>query len=71
MIERRGKSKFVVTFTRGEGSGYTEKYDWCVSRFGIGGRNPKCNWRYGWTDKLDTFHFKNQDDALQFLLRFG
>lgn len=46
--------------------------DWCRETFGEGGRNPKCQWRYGWTQHdNDIFYFRTEKDALYFDLRWA
>ena len=45
---------------------------WCTSTFGTGGRNLKYRWRYGWISGIsDSFYFRNEKDALFFVLRWA
>ena len=49
-----------------------EVREWCTEVFGPGGRNPKYKWRYGWVYRQqDTFHFRDEKDALFFMLRWS
>jgi len=41
---------------------------WCEQSFGPGGRKQR--WRFGWTGSDNTFYFRNEKDALLFVLRW-
>ena len=45
---------------------------WCTEKFGPSGRKAKFRWRYGWVDRVAaSFYFRNEKDALMFLLRWS
>lgn len=74
MIQRKSRYEYKVSlplskpYTREE---LYEVIDWCKKTFGEGGRNKKYRWRYGWVDRVnDTFYFRNEKDALYFVLRW-
>lgn len=50
---------------------HNEIMDWCTQSFGPGGRSRKLRWRFGWTDKTDTYYFKSSKDAMLFTLRWS
>ena len=44
---------------------------WCKEMFGDGGRHHRYRWRKGWTSgKIGAFYFKQQKDAMFFLLKW-
>jgi len=71
--ERKSKYKHKITITPAPSSEY--RHDdvraWCEQRFGAGGRSKKLRWRFGWTDKSDTYYFKSSKDAMMFTLRWS
>lgn len=70
--ERKSKYKHKVMFSPSRaGSEHTEIQDWCALNFGPGGRSKKLRWRFGWTDKTDTYYFKSSKDAMMFTLRWS
>jgi hypothetical protein len=70
--ERKSKYKHKITI---EGStsvaSFGEIKEWCEKTYGPGGRSKKLRWRFGWTDKVDTFYFRNSKDAMLFSLRWS
>jgi hypothetical protein len=72
ITERKSKYKYKIIFKGGHTKApYTEIRQWCEQTFGPGGRSRKLRWRNGWTDKDDTFYFKNSKDALLFTLKWS
>jgi len=70
--EKKGKSKHIIQIRPRWGSwDVSNARDWCTEIFGIGGRNKKYRWRYGWTDKQCTFYFKDEKDATMFYMRWS
>ena len=76
MITRKSKNEFRVTVPCGSTpvtvDDVREMRLWCLQTFGNGGRNPKCQWRYGWVNRdSDTFYFRKERDALFFVLKWS
>ena len=71
ITERKSKYKHKVTFKGNTGLSHHEIKEWCEQSFGPGGRSRKLRWRMGWTDKDDTYYFKNSKDAMLFTLRWS
>lgn len=77
MIKRKNKHEYVVQFGSLSTKPYTpndldEARKWCTTLFGPGGRNNKCQWRFGWIERdRDTFHFKFEKDAIWFTIRWS
>lgn len=84
MITRKSKHEWrvEVPLTREitkSNQEWEDMIDWCHKTFGPGGRNKKYRWRFGWTrrardiDRLyvDTFYFRNEKDAMFFVLRWS
>lgn len=70
--ERKSKYKHKVMFSPSwAGSQHKEVQDWCTKNFGPGGRSKKLRWRFGWTEKSDTYYFKSSKDAMLFTLRWS
>lgn len=70
--ERRSKYKHKVIFKGGHSQvPHYQLKEWCEQSFGPGGRSKKLRWRFGWTDKDDTFYFKSGKDAMMFTLRWS
>jgi len=69
--ERKSKYKHKVMFSGQMVAKHNEIQDWCVQSFGPGGRSRKLRWRFGWTDKYDTYYFKSSKDAMLFTLRWS
>ena len=69
--ERKSKYKHKVIFKGNTGLSHHEIKEWCESSFGPGGRSRKLRWRFGWTDKDDTYYFKSSKDAMMFTLRWS
>ncbi len=70
--ERKSKYKHKVIFESGHtAASFKEIRDWCEKTYGPGGRSKKLRWRVGWTDKSDTFYFRNSKDAMLFSLRWS
>lgn len=70
--ERKSKYKHKITITPSwAGSEHREIQAWCEQNFGQGGRSKKLRWRFGWTDKTDTYYFKSSKDAMMFTLRWS
>lgn len=70
VAERKSKYKHKVMFEPSRSvNEHRPIREWCETTFGPGGR--KNRWRFGWTDKSDTFYFKNPKDATMFILRWG
>lgn len=68
--ERKSKYKHKITMTPGwAGSEHREIKEWCEKMYGPGGRRNR--WRFGWTDKNDTYYFKSSKDAMMFTLRWS
>jgi hypothetical protein len=71
-IERKSKYKYKVMFSPSQvDDEHSDRKEWCTEMFGPGGRSAKLRWRFGWTDKEDTFYFKYGEDATAFMLRWG
>ncbi len=70
VAKRKSKYKHKVMFSGQMAAKHNEIQDWCKQTFGPGGRSKKLRWRFGWTDKNDTYYFKNPKDASMFLLRW-
>lgn len=68
--ERKSRYKHKVMFSGQMVSKHSEIQEWCQQSFGPGGRSRKLRWRFGWTDKHDTYYFKNSKDAMLFTLRW-
>lgn len=68
--ERKSKYKHKVTFNSDRVLHHEVK-EWCEQMFGPGGRSRKLRWRFGWTDKDDTYYFKSSKDAMMFTLRWS
>lgn len=58
-------------FTGMSSERHSDIHDWCTQSFGPGGRSKKLRWRFGWTDKVDTYYFKSGKDAMMFTLRWS
>lgn len=69
--ERKSKYKHKVMFTGQSIKRHDEIMEWCNQSFGPGGRSKKLRWRFGWTDKTDTYYFKSSKDAMMFTLRWA
>lgn len=70
--ERKSKYKHKVIFSPGWSKNeHSEVMSWCEQNFGPGGRSRKLRWRFGWTDKSDTYYFKSSKDAMMFTLRWS
>ena len=70
--ERKSKYKHKVTFSPAWANDqHHEIQTWCIQNFGPGGRSKKYRWRFGWTDKADTYYFKSSKDAMVFTLRWS
>lgn len=69
--ERKSKYKHKVLFTGQSINRHDEIIAWCNRSFGPGGRSRKLRWRFGWTDKTDTYYFKSSKDAMMFTLRWA
>jgi hypothetical protein len=70
--ERKSKYKHKVTFKGNDTiTRHHEIQQWCEQSFGPGGRSRKLRWRFGWTDKSDTYYFKSSKDAMMFTLRWS
>jgi hypothetical protein len=69
--ERKSKYKHKVMFSGQMVARHKEIQDWCMQSFGPGGRSKKFRWRFGWTDKTDTYYFKSSKDAMMFTLRWS
>jgi hypothetical protein len=69
--ERKSKYKHKVTFKGNSNVLHHEIKEWCEHSFGPGGRSRKLRWRFGWTDKSDTYYFKSSKDAMMFTLRWS
>lgn len=69
--ERKSKYKHKVMFSARMVAKHNEIQDWCNRSFGPGGRSKKLRWRFGWTDKHDTYYFKSSKDAMLFTLRWS
>jgi hypothetical protein len=68
--ERKSKYKHKITMTPSLAtSEHQEMRDWCEKTYGPGGRRNR--WRFGWTDKSDTYYFKSGKDAMLFTLRWS
>lgn len=67
--ERKSKYKHKVMFTNDITTRQQEVREWCEQSFGPGGRRQR--WRFGWTDKMDTYYFKSSKDAMLFTLRWS
>lgn len=48
-----------------------EMRNWCSSTFGPGGRNRRCNWRYGWIKPDNYIYIKNERMASIFVLQWS
>ena len=77
MIKRKSSHEFRVSLADTSlvpytGSQILEVINWCKETYGPGGRNPRCKWRYGWVSRdKDTFYFRNEKDALFFVLKWA
>lgn len=77
MIEKKSKHEYRVILGKTSKSPYTQDelnnvISWCSETFGSGGRNKKYKWRYGWVDRTsDIFYFRNEKDAMFFVLRWA
>jgi hypothetical protein len=69
--ERKSKYKHKVTISGNSRTSFNEIKEWCEHSFGPGGRSKKLRWRFGWTDKSDTYYFKSSKDAMMFTLRWS
>lgn len=70
--ERKSKYKHKVMISPGWAIGeHAQMKQWCEDTFGPGGRSKKLRWRFGWTDSVDTYYFKNSKDAMMFTLRWS
>lgn len=69
--ERKSKYKHKVMFSGITVSRHDEIQAWCTQNFGPGGRSKKLRWRFGWTDRQDTYYFKDGKDAMVFTLRWS
>lgn len=69
--QRKSKYKHKVIISSRSNKSFTEIKEWCEQSFGPGGRSKKLRWRFGWTDKDDTFYFKSSKDAMMFTLRWS
>ena len=69
--ERKSKYKHKVIFRGQLVAKHNEIKEWCEQSFGPGGRSKKLRWRFGWTDKDDTYYFKSSKDAMLFTLRWS
>ena len=69
--ERKSKYKHKVMFKGSSSERHSDIKEWCEQRFGPGGRSKKLRWRFGWTDKTDTYYFKSSKDAMLFTLRWA
>lgn len=71
-VERKSKYKHKIIISPSlAGSEHEEIQQWCEQSFGPGGRSKKLRWRFGWTDKTDTYYFKSGKDAMMFTLRWS
>ena len=80
MIVRVSKHEYKVAVKKinkpydEEDDDLREIIKWCKENFGVGGRNKKCIWRYGWirnyNNTNNTFYFKFEKDALFFCMRW-
>jgi hypothetical protein len=71
VVERKSKYKHKVVFSGQPTVHHSDIQQWCEQTFGPGGRSKKCSWRFGWTDKTDTYYFKSAKDATIFALRWA
>lgn len=77
MIERKSKHEFRVALGDTSLVPYTTEdlqkvLKWCREIYGPPGRNPKHTWRYGWVVRQkDLFYFRNEKDAMFFVLRWS
>lgn len=70
--ERKSKYKHKVMFSPAWATEHhSDIQKWCEDSFGPGGRSKKLRWRFGWTDKNDTYYFKSSKDAMLFTLRWS
>lgn len=69
--ERKSKFKHKIIMPANWDNGHDEMVDWCTTAYGTGGRSKKYRWRFGWTDKHNTFYFKSSKDAMMFVLRWS
>ena len=69
--QRKSKYKHKVMFNSQMVAKHNEIQDWCKQSFGEGGRSKKLRWRFGWTEKHDTYYFKSSKDAMMFTLRWS
>jgi hypothetical protein len=76
MIVRKSKHEYRVSLGDTSLVPYTpeqlnEVLEWCKEIYGPGGRNSKYKWRYGWVHRVeDFFYFRDEKDALFFMLRW-
>lgn len=74
MITRKNKHEYRVCLGDTQFSllHLGEIIEWCTMRFGPGGRDKKCRWRYGWVNlERNTFYFRHEKDALFFALSWS
>lgn len=77
MIKRISKHEFRVSLGDTSLVPYTphqvdDVLEWCKEIYGPGGRNKKYKWRYGWLHRhADTFYFRDEKDALFFVLKWS
>lgn len=75
-ITRKSKHEYQVNFIKVVNRSYTktelkEVIAWCHKNYGDSGRNKRCKWRFGWVGKKeDSFYFRNESDALFFVMRW-
>ena len=76
MIVRKSKNQYRIDLGKIMAP-YTpenlnEAQSWCTENFGPGGKNKSSRWRYGWVEReADYFYFKEEKDALYFVLRWS
>jgi len=66
--KRKSKYKHKITMPNSWASDNQAIRTWCEQSFGPGGRKQR--WRFGWTGSDNTFYFRNEKDALLFVLRW-
>ncbi len=77
MVERKSKHEYRVHLSKITPHPTTaeelrEAQNWCTDTFGPGGRNKKYRWRYGWVQRTtDIFYFRNEKDAMFFVLKWS
>jgi hypothetical protein len=68
--ERKSKYKHKITISSNHAnSAHQEMREWCEQSYGPSGRRNR--WRFGWTDKNDTYYFRSGKDAMMFTLRWS